>query len=158
MTRGKALTRVAVIHPIESYWLALGPNGSGDELGVRDQAFSDLTYWLIHGLIDFDFISESLLPGQISGKISGKKLHVIKCKYDVVMVPNLRTIRSTTLKVLRDFSKAGGQVIIAGSAPELADVQVPKSAPFIENSKNVLWSWQSILSALDRYRNLRILT
>jgi hypothetical protein len=43
MTRGKAVTRVGVIHPIESYWLAFGPNGSGDEMGNRDQAFKDLT-------------------------------------------------------------------------------------------------------------------
>jgi len=158
MTRGKALTRVAVIHPIESYWLAFGPNGSGDELEVRDRAFSDLTYWLIHGLIDFDFISESLLPGQVSGKTKEQKLQVGECKYDVVIVPNLRTIRSTTLKVLQNFSKAGGQVIIAGSAPELIDARVPKSSPIIENSKNVLWSWQSILAALDQYRDIRILT
>lgn len=158
MTRGKPLTRVAVIHPIESYWLAFGPNGSGDELGVRDKAFSDLTYWLIHGLIDFDFISESLLPGQVPERFIDKKLHVGHCKYDVVIVPNLRTIRSTTLQVLRNFSKSGGQVIIAGSAPELVDAQIPKSPPFIEHSKSVLWGWQSILSALDRYRDLRILT
>jgi hypothetical protein len=158
MTRGKALTRVAVVHPIESYWLAFGPNGSGDELEVRDRAFSDLTYWLIHGLIDFDFISESLLPGQVSSKAKGKKLQVGKCEYDVVIVPNLRTIRSTTLKILQNFSKAGGQVIIAGSAPELIDAKIPKSTPVIENSKNVLWSWQSILTALDQYRDVRILT
>ena len=130
------------IHPIESYWLAFVPKGSGDELGVREQALSDPKYWLIHGFIDFDFISESLLPGQISGEISGKKLHLGKCEYDVVVVPNLRTIRSTTLKVLGDFSKAGGQVIIAGSAPELIDAQIPKSTPFIENSKSVMWSWR----------------
>lgn len=158
MTRGKALTRVAVIHPIESYWLAFGPNGSGDELGVRDRAFSDLTYWLVHGLIDFDFISESLLPGQIYGKTNTNKLRVGACEYDVVIVPNIRTIRSTTLKVLEDFSRSGGQVIIAGSAPELIDAKIPKSPPVIEKSKSVFWGWQTILSALDKYRDLRILT
>lgn len=156
MTRGKALTRVAVIHPIESYWLSFGPNGSGDEQGFRDQAFSDLSNWLLHGLIDFDFIAESLLPGQITKKRIGKVLNVGHCKYDVVIVPNLRTIRSTTLKILRDFAKAGGKVIIAGSHPSLVDASIPSSSPSIQQSTSVFWSQQSILCAVDEYRDLRI--
>ncbi|KAL2060713.1 hypothetical protein VTL71DRAFT_9354 [Oculimacula yallundae] len=158
MTRGKAVTRVAVIHPIESYWLAFGPNESGDELSNRDQAFADLTRWLLHGLIDFDFIAESLLPSQVVHKPSGNTLEVGKCKYDVVIVPNLRTIRSTTLKILHNFTKRGGKVIIAGSAPEFVDAKIPLTGPGIQQSKNVFWSEQSILSALEPYRELRIVT
>ncbi|KAF4633653.1 hypothetical protein G7Y89_g4462 [Cudoniella acicularis] len=157
MTRGKAVTRIAVIHPIESYWLAFGPNGSGDELDVRDKAFGDLSWWLLHGHIDFDFISESLLPGQISGKATGKKLQVGACEYDVVILPNLRTIRSTTLKVLREFAKTGGHVVVAGSGPDLVDAQVPKSTPSIEGSRSILWGQQSIVTAMDQYRDVRIL-
>jgi hypothetical protein len=93
MTRGRPVTRVGVIHPIESYWLAFGPDRSGDELEVQERAFAELTSWLLHGLIDFDFISESLLPSQTSGKTRGKKLQVGKCEYDTIVVPNLRTIR-----------------------------------------------------------------
>jgi len=157
MTRGKPVTRVGVIHPIESYWLAFGPNGSGDELGLRDRAFAELTNWLLHGLIDFDFISESLLPGQASGKSRGKRLQVGKCEYDVIVAPNLRTIRSTTLKILRDFAKTGGKVIMAGSAPDFVDAKVPKTAPVIEQSNYITWSQQSVLAALEEYRELRVL-
>ncbi|KUJ09551.1 uncharacterized protein LY89DRAFT_627719 [Mollisia scopiformis] len=156
MTRGKPVTRVGVIHPIESYWLAFGPNGSGDELGRRDQAFGDLTNWLLHALIDFDFISESLLPNQSPRKPHGKYLQVGHCQYDVVIVPNLRTIRFTTLKVLRDLAKRGGKVIIAGSAPDLIDAQVPSSPPFIDNSTSVYWSEQAILGALEQHREIKI--
>ncbi|CZT44689.1 uncharacterized protein RSE6_04893 [Rhynchosporium secalis] len=156
MSRGKAVTKVAVVHPIESYWLAFGPNGSGDELSNRDQAFADLTRWLLHGLVDFDFVAESLLPGQVARKPSGNKLKVGQCEYDIVIVPNLRTIRSTTLKILQDFTKRGGKVIIAGSAPEFVDAKVPLSGPGIEQSKNVFWSEQCILSSLEPYREIRI--
>jgi hypothetical protein len=158
MTRGKAVTRVGVIHPIESYWLAFGPNGSGDEMGNRDQAFKDLTTWLLHGLIDFDFISESLLPEQASKNQKGKRLQVGKCQYNVILVPNLRTIRSTTLEILQNFTAAGGKVIIAGSAPEFVDAQVPKHAPVIPHVKSIFWSQQCVLEALEHYRELRILT
>lgn len=158
LTRGKAITKIAVVHPIESYWLAWGPNGAGNERDERERAFGDLTHWLLHGLLDFDFIAESLLPGQVSGKVNGKKLQVGACEYDVVVVPNLRTIRSTTLKILREFSKAGGKVIVAGSAPELVDARVPETYPSLGNSQSVFWSQDSILSALEPWRDLRIVT
>ncbi|TGO22498.1 hypothetical protein BPAE_0165g00130 [Botrytis paeoniae] len=156
MTRGKAVTRVGVIHPIESYWLCFGPDQSGDEAGSRDRAFSDLTNWLLHGLIDFDFISESLLPTQVSKNQKGKKLTVGFCEYEVIIVPNLRTIRSSTLNVLQAFSKAGGHVIIAGSSPELIDAAVPSEKPTIKHSINVFWSQQNILCVLNQYRDLRV--
>jgi hypothetical protein len=157
LTRGKAVTRIAVIHPIESYWMAFGPNGGANETGERDRAFGDLTHWLLHGLLDFDFIAESLLPGQ-SPQVSGKKLHVGACEYDVVLIPNLRTIRSTTLKVLRQFSKAGGKVIFAGSVPDLIDAAVPSSNPTVDNSQCIFWTQHNILSALEDYREIRIVT
>jgi hypothetical protein len=156
LTRGRAVTKVGVIHPIESYWLSWGPNRMGDERDRREQAFSELTWWLLHGLIDFDFISESMLPKQVGRKVNRKKLAVGKCEYDVIVLPNLRTIRFTTLKILNDFTKAGGKVIIAGNAPSLVDAKVPRSAPVIENSKTVFWSQQSILLALDGYRDLQV--
>ena len=61
LTRGKALVKVGVIHPIESYWLAFGPKETSLDQEERDRQFSDFTDWLSFGLIDFDFISESLL-------------------------------------------------------------------------------------------------
>lgn len=61
LSRGRAAVRVAVIHPIESYWLQYGPNETSADAIEKEQQFSDLTSWLCHGLIDFDFISESLL-------------------------------------------------------------------------------------------------
>lgn len=156
LTRGRAVTKVGVVHPIESYWLSWGPNRMGDERDRREQAFAELTWWLLHGLIDFDFISESMLPKQVGRKVNGKKLAVGKCEYDVIILPNLRTIRSTTLKILNDFTKVGGKVIIAGNAPSLVDAQVPRSVPVIEHSKTVFWSQQTILLALDGYRDLQV--
>ena len=60
MTRGQPTLRLAVIHPIESYWLHWGP--SEQTAGVRQQLerhFAQLTETLLFGCIDFDFIAES---------------------------------------------------------------------------------------------------
>jgi hypothetical protein len=109
MTRGKAVTRIGVMHPIESYWLAFGPNSSGDEMGNRDQAFEDLTTWLLHGLSDFDFISESLLPEQTSKNQKGKILQFSKYEYDVILVPIFEPSDQQLLKSYRTLPLPEGK-------------------------------------------------
>ncbi|KAL1843170.1 hypothetical protein VTK73DRAFT_10064 [Phialemonium thermophilum] len=61
LSRGTAAVRVAVLHPIESFWLAYGPNDTSLASGEMEAQFEELTRWLCHGLVDFDFLSESLL-------------------------------------------------------------------------------------------------
>lgn len=96
MTRGKADVRIAVIHPIESFWLAYGPNDrSSTAIREKDNLFCDLTRWLITNGMDFDFICEAMLPSQYKKTESG--FAVGEMKYDAVVVPNLVTLRKTTL-------------------------------------------------------------
>jgi hypothetical protein len=62
MTRGRAVVRIGVIHPIESFWLAFGPiSQTSMEREERQQNFVSLTEILLFDQLDFDFISESLL-------------------------------------------------------------------------------------------------
>jgi len=164
MTRGQAVTRVAVVHPIESYWLCFGPNGgTPKKMHARDVWFAELTRWLLHGLIDFDFISESLLPSQFGGYRGDQKLHVGNCAYEAVILPNLRTVRSSTLKILQGFTDEGGRVIIAGRRPELIDA-VPAArrahgfalARLADLSHELPWGKKLILDALDMHRDIKV--
>lgn len=151
LTRGRPVTRVGVIHPIESYWLCRGPiQESFEEQDFREHAFADLTNWLLEGLIDFDFISESLLPGQVR---EGHKIGA--CDYEAIIVPNLKTIRSSTLKFLEKFSSAGGQVFIGGEAPKFVDAMIPESELKI-SSKTIPFTRTDILRALENHRDVRI--
>lgn len=123
LSRGKALVRVGVIHPIESFWLCFGPlEHTAVEREEREQNFADLTHWLLFGLIDFDFICESLLPS-LCPQQEGEQLLVGEARYDVVIVPAMRTIRATTLERLERFHEAGGMVIFAGEIPSLVDAE-----------------------------------
>lgn len=130
LTRGEPLCRVGVIHPVESYWLHWGAREN--TAAIRDQMdkrFLELTEWLLRGLIDFDFICESLLPGQTAeSDIDGCKFPVGKMRYDAIIVPPLKTMRSTTLKLLRRYREMGGRVIFLEKAPELMDA-LPSSEP-----------------------------
>ena len=120
MTRGKAEVRVGAIHPIESYWLHCGP--AEQTLGIRsemDQNFQNVTNWLLCGSIDFDFISESLLPSQC--EIGSAPLKVGFMEYDTIVVPGCETLRSSTLDRLEAFVQEGGRLIFMGNPPKYED-------------------------------------
>lgn len=83
------------------------------------------------------------------------KLHVGVQQYDVVIVPNLRTIRGTTLQVLENFAKIGGRVIVAGSDPSLVDVE-PSLQPRSLSATRVPFTKLDILRELETVRDLKI--
>lgn len=152
MTRGKAEVRVGVIHPVESYWLHWGPQEQTSSIREQlNENFSNLTNWLLNGCIDFDFISESLLPEQCS--IGSAPLQVGQMQYDTILVPSCETLRSTTLERLEAFEKAGGNLIFLGDAPKYENA-LPSSRGYDlwKRSKQVAFSKNTILSALEDVR------
>lgn len=162
LTRGCARVRVAVVHPIESYWISYGP--AAQTKGFREQLednFRDLISWLLFGLVDFDFISEALLPEQCpDGReqtTDGPALAVGKMAYSTVIVPGLRTIRSTTLKRLEALADAGGQVIFLGEAPVLVDgVPDGRAERLADRVKRIPYQKYELLQALEGERDLDI--
>ena len=63
LTRGKPVVRVAVVHPIESYWLAWGPQDQTALLREEmDRKFKELAETFLFHTIDFDYLCEAELP------------------------------------------------------------------------------------------------
>ncbi|MBQ8356786.1 MAG: hypothetical protein IJX39_03150 [Clostridia bacterium] len=156
MTRGTPEVRVGVIHPIESYWLHWGP--SEQTALVRDQLddnFKKVTEWLLFGNVDFDYISESLLPEL--NKQGGAPLQVGKMAYDVIVVPGCETLRSTTLERLEAFRKAGGRLIFMGDAPRYVDaLENDRPLALYKAADRISFSRSALLDALDSYRTVEI--
>ena len=156
MTRGKPLVRVAVIHPIESYWLKFGcVEQAGPELGEREKNFADVTHWMAYSGVDFDFLCESILPAQ--NATGGRSLSVGEMKYDAVIVPSMRTIRGTTLALLTAFRRSGGTVVFAGEVPSLVDA-IPSdlTATLAKRCVTTLLSKRGLIDPLDSIRELTI--
>lgn len=156
LTRGKPIVDVAVIHPIESYWLHWGPSeNTASARRQLDENFKQVIQWLLQGLVDFDFISESLLPSQC-GEITNE-LQVGEMKYKTVIVPGCETIRSSTLKILEAFQAKGGNVIFIGEQPKYIDA-VPSQAisKLNQSSEKVQYTYLSLLNALEKNRRLTI--
>lgn len=72
-----------------------------------------------------------------------------------MIIPNLRTIRSTTLKILDKFATDNGHVIVAGSEPSLVDIE-PSEAPKNIRASRVPFTQVDILRELDNYRDLKV--
>lgn len=156
LTRGKSVVRVGVIHPIESYWLHWGP--AEQTSLVRDNMddnFQNITKWLLFGGIDFDFISESLLPALCSKP--GAPLSVGEMKYDVILVPGCETLRSTTLERLEEFRAAGGTLIFTGAIPTLEDARPSnRGSDLAAKAQCIPFNRGAILNALEKVRLVEI--
>jgi len=152
MTRGKAEVKVGVIHPIESYWLHFGP--SEQTAIVRDnldENFQNITKWLLFGGVDFDFISESLLP-ELCNEASAP-LKVGEMAYDMILVPGCETLRSTTLERLEGFVKAGGKLVFVGDVPALEDAcQSVRARVLAKEAEVVQFNKGSVLEAVEDVR------
>ena len=163
MTRGTPKVKVAVIHPVESYWLHWGPNDKTASIrGDLDRRFQDLTRWLVEGCVDFDFISESLFP-QLCESASAP-LKVGKMAYGTVIVPGCETLRSTTLERLEAFRDAGGRLLFLGNAPALENAKPSaRGRALWEKSERAEYAHAAVLAALEpdrlvtmRYDNGRL--
>ena len=156
MTRGKPVIKVGVIHPIESLWLHWGPNDKTAALRQSiDEKFDSLTKWLLEGNIDFDYISEALLP-QLC-KEGSNPLRVGEMEYDTIIVPGCETLRRTTLERLSSFSENGGKLIFVGNAPTHCDaVKTDEIKPLYDKSLKVSFSRSEILSSLEDMRTVSI--
>ncbi|MBQ2718717.1 MAG: hypothetical protein IJF73_01475, partial [Clostridia bacterium] len=157
MTRGTPAVNVAVLHPIESYWLAYGPE---DKTAARreqlENAFSSVTDWLLRGCIDFDFLNESELP-RLYRNTEDTCLAVGAMTYRAVVVPPVETLRSSTVRILTEFKKRGGKVIFLGPAPDLVDAEESKGAHnLFALSTKVEFTSLALLDALGDERELEI--
>lgn len=159
LTRGRAQVRIGVIHPIESYWLYWGTQEqTGAIRNELDEQFTYLIEILLYGLLDFDFICESLLPELTEGKQGNNgRLIVGDMGYDVILVPNCLTLRSSTLDVLERFAGQGGRVVFAGRTPRLEGA-VPSERPvrFAERCTCIPFCKETLLEALEDVRFLDV--
>jgi hypothetical protein len=178
MAQGEPVCDVLVINPVESVWSQVHVGWSNilvaqnEDVKKLQQDYEDLFYWLLTSQIDFDYGDEEMMSrmGRIeqveqqlnenkdNDKDNDKekdkerrdvKFCVGKMKYKTVVVGQPTTIRSTTLKLLKEFAEAGGKVIFAGDVPMYVDaLESVAINDFIELSELVPFERKSIVKAV----------
>ncbi|MCL2405583.1 MAG: hypothetical protein FWC92_08560, partial [Defluviitaleaceae bacterium] len=157
LVRGIPVVRVAVIHPVEGYWMHFGPNDKTAGIRAEMEAdFENIINWLLLGQIDFDFVAESLLPDLYTdSKDAPHKFNVGLMAYDVVLVPNCRALRGTTLALLEKFQARGGKVVLAGEPAGIVDGECSsKAVNVLAGCTRVPFSRTAVLGALEDYREV----
>ncbi len=161
LTRGKPHVRIGLLHPIESYWLVYNITRMKTILAhnIQDENFEHAIQWLLFGQLDFDYISEALLPKQcpLTSIQPGHGFKVGEMEYEVIVVPPLLTMRSTTLERLKAFAKAGGRIIFGGTLPTLVDAQPSdKVKEFAASCEHIEFYKGALLEALAPQRDVNI--
>lgn len=102
LTRGEEIVNVAVIHPIESAWIA-----TKEESSALTKSLINLSETLYKSGVNFDFIDESTLPDLRSEQ---NPFAVGKSKYRAIVIPRLTSLRKTTAEFLQSFVFSGGKL------------------------------------------------
>lgn len=154
LTSGKPVVKVGIVHPIESMWLVWGPKDKTHQIRQElEDGFSNIIEWMLYGLIDFDFISESLLP-ELTNE---DNLNIGKMDYDVIIVPNCMTLRKTTVDYLYNYAKSGKSVIFTGKLPSMQNaIHSERVKELVQMCDYVPFSKGALLDAVDKYRVLDI--
>ena len=134
ISNGKEVRDLLVIHPLESLWAIMIKNpadcgGRKVKPGCKvldgfnsprvlemDAKYTNLTNTLLKANLDFDFGDEEIISRL--GSVAGECLKIGAADYKMVLIPELKTIRSTTLALLTAFS---GKVFYLGEAPRFVD-------------------------------------
>ncbi|MBR2460781.1 MAG: hypothetical protein IKB34_06095 [Clostridia bacterium] len=156
LTRGTPDVNIAVIHPIESYWLYWGPGATTLEKRKQlEDNFNSMIRWLLLNQLDFDYVSESLFPEQC--KRADNPIKIGRMRYDVIVVPALETIRETTVERLEQFADAGGRVIFMGKCPDYVDCKISdRIKKLYDRCETVPFEKHAIIEALAENRALEI--
>jgi hypothetical protein len=125
ITETESSARVAVLHPVTSWWTCmLNPMHrmsckSGDEserlLGGRlARDYLSVCKSLLFGGVDYDDLDPEVLA---LGRIENGVIAVGRARYNTVVVPPIKNIESYTLRLLKRFSDSGGNIIFCGMTP-----------------------------------------
>ena len=156
MTRGNPVVKIGVVHPMESYWVLYGTEEATSQARRElDEKFRNLADWLLKGHLDFNYISEALLPGQY--RVTPKGFQVGNMNYSVVLVPDCILLRASTVKCLEIFQKDGGRIVFAGRCPECFDAPAQEQLKRLyEQGKKVAFEKTEILKSLEPDREVSI--
>lgn len=156
MTFGQAgwRTDTLVLSPIESAWglVRAGQYASQEAFRQLESGWSALLEKLLFAGVDFDIGEEDILArlGRVEETPSGSVFRVGQMCYQSVIIPRSLHLRASTLRLLEQFSAAGGRVFFVDRLPDYVDGQKKqiKLAAEIGSAQQIAEKMQS-LSAQD---------
>ena len=149
MTQGQEIRDVLVIHPVESTWTMIGKDWQKNEKTLEfDRKFMELRDCLLGNNIDFDYGDEDILARH--GSIKGTSFKVKQAEYKVIVIPEMITVRASTLKLLKKFAAEGGKVIFVSSPAQYIDGEKSEAMQLFAKNCNNFTIGQELIEDISK--------
>jgi hypothetical protein len=115
-----------IIHPAESGWCLQRGNSADPLLEALDRDLDTLLQEMFCNHYDFELGDEDFMARFAA--VKNGVFNVGRMQYRTVIVPSMHTIRESTLQLLEEFSRQGGQIITCGALPQLVNGEASSAA------------------------------
>lgn len=116
--QGDYVAETLVLHPITTAWTLFSPLEKSEVTALNNH-FTELLYTLSGRQVDYDLGDEIIISRH--GSVKDGKFIIKDMAYSVVVIPDERILRTSTLALLKQFTDQGGAVISIGSSAYRAD-------------------------------------
>jgi hypothetical protein len=149
LREGKYQSDILVLHPLESAYCVYDPAIESQKVKALNESVVSLSDNLLKIQRDFDYGDESTIARY--GKVTGNSLSIGKMNYMVVVLPSLITLRKSTIELLKEFLKVGGNIFSVGELPSRIDGIVDEAITALDRE---IWKVentpQKLKEALDK--------
>ena len=120
--------RLLVLNPVGSVWARAYSGGfkwlEANDPGILaiEKQYQETFQILMEAGIDFDYGEERILARY--GSVKAGRLQIGSCTYNKILLSGVETVKESTWELLEKFANQGGQLIIAGKAPERIHAQL----------------------------------
>ena len=119
-TAGSTVGEVCVLSTLESDYLERDVHRNYPEPGTERDVLLESTLQCLNNLHYNNDIGDEQILSDV-GSVAGGCLKVGEMSYHTVILPNLLTIRPSTVALLEKFAVSGGNVLVLGDFPQFVD-------------------------------------
>ncbi|MZQ85549.1 hypothetical protein GQF01_25855 [Paenibacillus sp. 5J-6] len=160
LSEGRVRRDILVIHPAATAWAQLGRDvhakewrasgGNAEELGAYSREFNAFVQLLLGQHYDFDLGDELCI--EESGYVREGRFGIGQASYQVVILPSLVNMLSSTYEKLMAYLDAGGTILSYGTVSTLLDGEPSVALALLTGhpSYQHLGSWNELLNELER--------
>ncbi|MEM1582925.1 MAG: glycosyl hydrolase [Candidatus Bathyarchaeia archaeon] len=108
LSGGKHVANVLFLFPIISAWANYIPQKRTTLFDIIERDFYYLTDMLLRIHWDYDYVDENILR---DAEIIGDKIKIKEEFYDVLLLPPITTIKTSTMEKIKNFYNSGGKIL-----------------------------------------------
>jgi len=113
MSQGAVVRDVLVIHPASTAWSMMGCDAWNSNIAAVNEygeQFNDFIRFLLGTHYDFDLGDELIMEEK--GRVEGNKIFVNLVGYSFVVIPPVKTLLTSTVKLLSQFMDEGAGLLL----------------------------------------------